>query len=132
MAAIRTILSVVASASLLAALSGCGSDGATEATEATDETAPTASVTATPSTDDSGTPTCESVWTEGADLPKAYDGCIADGTLVAAKTVECSSGQRIVLYDDQYWAVRGHVIGYAPAGLDDDKHYARVLYSCRA
>jgi hypothetical protein len=37
-----------------------------------------------------------------------------------------------VLYDDHYWALRGHVISQAPNGLDDDQHYASVLVSCRA
>ncbi|WP_182523989.1 hypothetical protein [Nocardioides dongkuii] len=126
---LRTVLSLTAGAALLLGAAGCGED---TSTGATDE--PSGSSSASPTSDPSADalPSCESVWVEGADLPKAYDGCAADGTTVPVEIVECSSGQRIVTYDDHYWALRGHRIGHAPAGLDEDKAYARVLYSCRA
>ena len=127
-----------------AALGACGSDDGSVAADPTAGTTPT-STPADSSTEDAssdapdatessapGWPACETVWTEGADLPKGYAGCTDGGESVSAEIVDCSSGQRIVVYADHYWAVRGHVIGFAPQGLRDDSEYAHDLYSCRA
>ncbi len=133
-----------------AALGACGSDGGSAAADPAaapaPSTAPSTAPTSTPAdssgdgtdtpdaTESSapGWPTCETVWSEGADLPKGYAGCTDGEESVGAEIVDCSSGQRIVVYADHYWAVRGHVIGFAPEGLRDDSEYAHDLYSCRA
>jgi hypothetical protein len=107
-------------------VAACGDEGS-DGPQSADESTPTAS-----DSPKSDLPDCDSVWQEGADLPANYRGCSADGEAVAPKIVDCSSGQRIVTYDDHYWAVRGHVIGYAEQGLANDKKYAGILYSCRA
>lgn len=123
------VLGVAVMVAALLSLSACGDDTAPEATADETSAPPTPAESSSAPVD--GTP-CESVWVEGSDLPKDYAGCVADGALVEPEILDCSSGQRIVLYDDHYWALRGHIIGYAPDGLDNDKKYARVLYSCRA
>lgn len=104
----------------LLVLAGCGSETASD-----DEPGAAASPT-------SELPTCSSVWVTGEDLPEDYSGCLEDDETVKPEIIDCSSGQRIVTFNDEYWAVRGEIIGHAPAGLDDDEPFADVLYSCRA
>jgi len=77
-------------------------------------------------------PACTEVWQEGADLPKDYKGCAVDGEAVEVERLPCSSGQRVYLYDDHFWAVRGHVISFAEDGLSEDTKYQEMLFSCRA
>lgn len=124
------VIGVAISVAALLVLSACGNDTGTPEANADDTSAPSSP------TDSSSTPvdgsSCESVWVEGSDLPQDYDGCVTDGTMVEPQILECSSGQRIVLYDDHYWALRGQRIGYAVDGLENDEKYKRVLYSCRA
>lgn len=128
----RLITGVGAAAAALILLSACGDDSGAEEPTTTPSAAESSPSAGDPSSDPASGTSCDAVWVEGADLPRGYDGCVSGTTAVAPEIVECSSGQRIVIYDDHYWALRGHVIGYAPQGLGDDKHYARVLYSCRA
>jgi hypothetical protein len=131
MISVRTTLGVAVGATLLVATAACGDNGDDPASgDAPEQTSAADPSTGTDAT--SALPACDSVWKEDADLPKPYDGCAEADTTVAPDLLECSSGQRIVLYDDHYWALPGHIIGYAPEGLDEDKRYARVLYSCRA
>lgn len=102
------------------------------------ESTPTASsdeTPATPASSPSGEtgPACADVWKADADLPSGYSGCTdTDASWVAPDVLECSSGQRIVRFDDRYWALRGHVIGEAPKGLDRSRAYRAVMRSCRA
>ena len=109
-----------AGAAALLVLAACGSD------TADDEKSTAAD---SPSSD---LPTCSSIWVTGEDLPEDYSGCLEDDETVKPEIIDCSSGQRIVTFNDEYWAVRGEIIGHAPAGLDDDEPFADVLYSCRA
>lgn len=128
---------IVVTGVALAVLAGCGS--ATNSSSASDtptsatkpsETSTTTAATTTPA--QAAGPACDEVWDEGADLPGSYSGCADGAEAVAAEQVDCSSGQFIVVYDDHYWAVRGHIIGYAPDTLAQSAAYRRVLYSCRA
>lgn len=112
----------------------CGEDTADTSSTSGDTSAAAGTEGASP---DGGSPAdtfpaCSDVWVADADLPKRYDGCNLDGSVVEPEVVECSSGQRLVIFDDQYWALRGHVIKHAPEGLAESKAYADVLYSCRA
>ena len=126
------LIATLATVALLTA--ACGDD-AGDAPSAADATTPaSSSETASPTAGSAqvGLPACDEVWVADADLPEKYDGCTKDGATVEPETVDCSSGQRIVLFDDHYWAVRGHVIKHAPEGLSESSAYADVLYSCRA
>jgi hypothetical protein len=130
---VSTAAQAVGAIALFLALAGCGDDVSGPGNAAADdETSSTASVSATGSPTAPALAACADVWQEGQDLPGNYRGCLDGTTEVRPEIVDCSSGQRIVTYDDHYWAVRGHRIGYAPDGLRNDKHYAQVLYGCRA
>ncbi len=121
---------LIATIAAVGLLGACGNETADSA----EKTAPTPAGSPSASAEQpaSDLPPCDDVWIVGDDLPGKYKGCTADGTEVTPETVECSSGQRIVVFDDQFWAVRGHVIKQAPDGLDASDEYADVLYSCRA
>lgn len=117
-----TALVLAASATVLGA---CGDTDS-------DEDSPTAGDTTTA---DAGSdlPDCAEVWQEGSDLPADYEGCSEEGTEVAPELIDCSSGQRIVTYDDRFWAVPGNVVqAAAEPGLTDDAGYQEDMYSCRA
>ena len=123
---LRAPLTAIAFTATLALLGACG-DSASDKMPAADDAA-----SDTPTVPSSDLPACSDVWQEGADLPKKYKGCSVDGEAVETERVSCSSGQRIYLYDDHYWAVRGHVISFAEDGLTEDAKYTDVMYSCRA
>jgi hypothetical protein len=78
-----------------------------------------------------GTPDCATVWHKGAKLPRVYGGCVQDAVFVKADSLPCSSGQRIIRYADQYYAVPGGTIHAATKPLDNDRHYRAAAYKCR-
>ncbi len=58
---------------------------------------------------------------------------LRDGELVERDVTECSSGQRLVRFDEAYFGVLGGVvIGAKTAPLSDDPAYRRVVRACRA
>ena len=113
---------LVAGVLLLSA--GCGSDDGGTATDPA-PTAPTSSTAPA-----AAHPDCATVWVEGSRLAAGYRGCDADGTFVAARRIECSSGQTIVRYDNRYWAVRGGLIKAVDGGLNASKAYLDDLGTC--
>ena len=121
----------VAPALALAALvlGGCGSDASTSGTDSAG-----ASTTATPSTSSAatGVAACTAIWTDGAQLPRSYHGCAADGRLVKPDVLGCSSGQRMVRYADRYYAVTGGTVHEASPSLEKDRDYRAAVLSCRA
>lgn len=119
----RRLLAVVALL-VTVLVSGCGSDtGSGE--EAGDQ-----SQTPTAAAEAEG-PTCSSVWVDGAMLPRGYDGCDDGGSFVAKDVLGCSSGQRMVRFDDHYYAVLGGTISETESVLDDDVGYRDAVASCR-
>lgn len=125
---LRAPLAALVLTASVALLGACG-DSTSDAEIPVADDSTSGAPTAAPSSD---LPACADVWQEGADLPKGYKGCSVDGAAVETERLSCSSGQRIYLYDDHFWAVRGHVISYAKDGLQKDSAYADVVYSCRA
>jgi hypothetical protein len=105
-------------------LAGCGDDGAEPQAEDT-------SSAASPSAANDA-PDCGAVWQEAAELPRSYDGCNSDEGFVTPDTLGCSSGQRIVRYGDQFYAVPGGTIHETESPLEDDHGYRDALASCRA
>lgn len=67
---------------------------------------------------------------DGQSLPKKYTGCVSGGEFVKADRLGCSSGQRIVRYDDRYWAYDGGTISRT-AGLMKDDEYVAEVTTCR-
>jgi hypothetical protein len=126
----------------LALLTACGGDSDSTATDPADT--PSASASDTPSVEPTETtptatestppdwPACESVWTEGGQIPKQYKGCLEGSDAVPADNLSCSSGQRIVRYQDTYFGVAGGSIYQASGPLDKDKQYLKMVRTCRA
>lgn len=113
---------------------GCGSGGSTADDPATTDSA---TPEPTPSSSTSATadgPACETVWQDGAKLPRSYDGCVDDaGALVPRDALGCSSGQRMVTYADRFYGVLGGTIHEAASSpLADDPDYRAAVRSCRA
>jgi hypothetical protein len=110
-------------------LSACGSDEP----ETKD---PVASDSPSASAGDSlppGTPDCSTVWQDGADIPRGYTGCAdADRVYVKLDALSCSSGQRIIRFDDQFYGVAGGTVHEATAPLDKDREYRAAVLRCRA
>ena len=116
------------------AAAGCGSDEADPSPGAVATESETAS--SSPSSTGSippGTPPCADVWEDQATLPRSYDGCVDDsGQLVASDPLACSSGQKIIRYDDRFYAVPGGTIHAADAPLNEDSEYRAAALRCRA
>ena len=109
---------------------GCGSD------DADPSTAPVATASETASSAASvpaGTLPCAAVWEDGATLSRPYVGCVDDsGQLVPSDPLACSSGQKIIRYDDRFYAVPGGTIHAADAPLSEDSEYRSAALRCRA
>jgi len=132
---------------LALALAACGGDSDSTATDpdasdsstATDTASPTeATETAEPSETASETtpptpdwPACGDVWVADARLALGYKGCLEGDTAVKADNLSCSSGQRIVRYDDSFFAVAGGTIYETSGPLDKDKVYLQKVRTCR-
>lgn len=78
-----------------------------------------------------GTPACAEVWRPGGTVPRGYRGCERDGALVPEDALGCSSGQRIVRFDDRFWAVPGGPVQQAAGPLADDPDHLADVRSCR-
>lgn len=112
---------------------GCGSSGSSApdaaGTDPTGSPAPSISESSAPADG----PACDSVWQEGATLPRSYRGCVdGSGTLVPRDALGCSSGQRMVSHADRYYAVLGGTIHEATTPLAEDREYRAAVRSCRA
>lgn len=127
------------------ALAGCGSDDTTptaadetsaaptsEAPSEADSAEPGASEGPDASTIPPGALDCAEVWQADATLPRRYAGCADGAQYVERDMIECSSGQRIVRFDDSFYAVLGGPVQVASPSLADDQDYRDVLTSCRA
>ena len=129
---------------LALSLAACGGDSDSTATDpdasdssaATDTASPTE--TAEPSETASETtpptpdwPACGDVWVADARLPLGYKGCLEGDTAVKADNLSCSSGQRIVRYDDSFFAVAGGSIYETSGPLEKDKVYLQKIRTCR-
>ena len=123
----RTVVMSIAAALLLFA-AGCGDDDGSDAPDsaASDSASESLSPTATPEG-----PDCATVWVEGQTLDRAYRGCVQDGVLVTAEKVGCSSGQTFVLFNDEFWAVKGGLIKQASGGLASNPDYRDDMAACR-
>lgn len=132
---------------LALSLAACGGDSDSTATDpdasdsstATDTASPTeATETPEPSESPSETtpptpdwPACGDVWVADARLALGYKGCLEGDTAVKADNLSCSSGQRIVRYDDSFFAVAGGTIYETSGPLEKDKLYLQKVRTCR-
>jgi hypothetical protein len=134
----------------LALLSACGGDSDSTAADPADSASATTSASDTPSESPSDTPSesatdsataspvppdwpaCDSVWTKGGKIPKQYKGCLDGSDEVPADNLACSSGQRIVRYQDTFFGVAGGTIYKSAGPLNKDKQYLEMVGRCRA
>jgi hypothetical protein len=131
------------------ALAACGSDdaGVVAASDESPSSSPSSGATqsespespetpeSTPAETDvpAGAPACADVWEAGAKLPRTYSGCVEAGDYVKRDVLECSSGQRIVRFDEAYWAALGGTIKQAATTpLKKDADYVDFVVNCRA
>lgn len=136
---IRALLTVVGCALAALALTACGNSGDTVATTAGESSAGS-SASQGPSQGQSDgqaqdpskpLPKCSAVWAKDADLPRHYQGCSKAGKDVAPHHIDCSSGQRVYVYANRFWAIRGHVISEAPRGFAHSKAFNDMWGTCR-
>lgn len=123
-------------------VTGCGTDGGsgdTPVDASGDTSAPSEPATkpgrsdkATDEPVPDGAQQCAQVWREGATLPRAYPGCVAEGDFVRSDRLSCSSGQRLVRFDNRFYAVPGGTVREARPTLAKDRDYRDALASCRA
>jgi hypothetical protein len=112
-------LSVVA----VAALAGCGSD------DGSGDVADESPATSAP-THATDLPFCSDIWVADAQLPSDYQGCEEDGQAVKPDRQSCSSGQKIVTYDDRFYAVMGGPVQETD-GLASDPDFKRTMRVCQ-
>lgn len=117
-------------------LAACGSEEPGVQT-AGEESSATSSASGEPSSDAGpsappGTPDCGTVWKDSARLARGYRGCVKDGQYVERDVLGCSSGQRMVRFDDHYYGVLGGTVHEASTPLDRDRHYLAAVRRCRA
>jgi hypothetical protein len=124
--AVRLHLPVLAAAALL--VTACGSAGSSTTAVDSPSAGPSHSGASVPP----GTPDCSAVWQKGATLPRGYRGCAEDADFVPRDALGCESGQRIVRYANQYYAVPGGTIQAATKPLDHDRQYLAAVRRCRA
>jgi hypothetical protein len=80
-----------------------------------------------------GAPDCSEIWVDGGEIPVKYAGCNAtDGSFVRADLLNCSSGQRMVRFDDRFYGVQGGLVHESESVLEDDVGYRDAVASCRA
>lgn len=112
---------------------GCGSSGSSTPDAAGTEASPTPDAPSTSESPAADGPACETVWQVDQTLPRTYRGCVdSTGTLVPRDALGCSSGQRLVMHDDRFWAVLGGTIHEASTTLADDPDFRTDVRSCRA
>jgi hypothetical protein len=129
---------------LALSLAACGGDSDSTATDpdasdsstATDTASPTETAEPSETASESTPPTpdwpaCGDVWVADARLALGYKGCLEGDTAVKADNLSCSSGQRIVRYDDSFFAVAGGTIYETSGPLDKDKVYLQKVRTCR-
>lgn len=94
-------------------------------------TEPTAEATDSPPTTPAW-PACADTWVADAKLPLTYKGCLEGDQAIEADNLSCSSGQRLVRFDDTFYAAAGGKIHQATGPLEKDKDYLKSIRVCRA
>lgn len=140
----RTRLVIAALAIPMALLSACGDDGgdATDpGSESSASDSPSESVTESPSAEPTDQPTtdpsadwpsCDSVWSDGAQLPRGYKGCRDGETAMPADGRACSFGRPLITFANRFYAVPTGVIHETAGALAKDPGYRSAMASCTA
>jgi hypothetical protein len=114
-------------------LAGCGSGsssavdpGAGQSTAGSSSPSPSQTTSSTAS----DLPACGEVWQAGAKLPDNYRGCVQGTNETRADRLGCSSGQRMVRFDNHWYAVLGGRIHHS-RDLVHDAQYLHSVRVCR-
>jgi hypothetical protein len=114
-------------------LAGCGSGsssavdpGAGQSTAGSSSPSPSQTTSSTAS----DLPACGEVWQAGAKLPDNYRGCLQGTNETRADRLGCSSGQRMVRFDNHWYAVLGGRIHHS-RDLVHDAQYLHSVRVCR-
>ncbi|WP_141014091.1 hypothetical protein [Nocardioides sambongensis] len=111
------------------ALTGCGDEGSSEADRAADPSSATSPTSDAPA----NAPACSDIWYDGGELPRVYRGCVDDeGAYLERDFIGCSSGQRLVLFDDRFYAFEGGPVFDVGSPLEDSDDYRSVTRRCTA
>lgn len=112
------------------ALAACGQQGGGDTAE---QPSPKTSASAAGEEAPPGAPACAEVWQEGGPIPRSYQGCADEaGVYVERDVLGCSSGQRMVRYDDRFWGVLGGTVNEAQGSLEEDRDYRTSMRNCSA
>lgn len=65
-------------------------------------------------------------------MPRAYNGCLEGSRYVPKDAMGCSSGQRMITYDDRFYGVPGGTVQRARPTLAKDPAFRKDLAACTA
>ncbi len=126
---------VVAALSAVLTLGACGSsDSSTTAADPAAGTSPSASASS-PSSDPSSdptSPTCATVWRDGAVLDTKYVGCATPKGWVKAQVYQCSDGHRVMTFAHAFYAQPGRKITRSDTTLAKDPAFRHLMAVCGA
>jgi hypothetical protein len=135
----RAALVIACLLGVLGVSNGCGSSTSTSTAADPGSSSPTSTTpTSEPSTthhtskgpSEPSWADCSIVWRAGERLPGSYPGCNQGNASIAADRLGCSSGQRLVRFDNHWWAAAGGVIHHSN-DLMHDKTYIHSAQVCR-
>jgi hypothetical protein len=130
----RLVGGAVAMVAAAGVLAGCGS-GSSSAVDPSAGQSTAGSSSPSPSQTTSSSmasdlPACGEVWQAGAKLPDNYRGCLQGTNETRADRLGCSSGQRMVRFDNHWYAVLGGRIHHS-RDLVHDAQYLHSVRVCR-
>ena len=135
----RAALIIACLVGVLGVSNGCGSSaststaadpGSSSPTSKTPTSEPTKTHPTSKGPSDPSWAVCSTVWKAGVRLPASYPGCNQGSTSVPADRLGCSSGQRLVRFDNHWWAAAGGEIHHSD-DLRRDKTYIHSAQVCR-
>ncbi|MGL5823753.1 MAG: hypothetical protein ACRCYU_02775 [Nocardioides sp.] len=125
------------------ALAACGTDTTTSPISGIDASSRTQPASASPAGTEESAPSsgaataqsaswpdCRVIWVPGDRLPRRYRGCLDGATSVPAQVRNCSSGGRLVIYGNRFYAALGGPINQVPGQLATDQDFQQVSTAC--
>lgn len=119
-------------------LSACGGEDEPRASDPSTSESPSpteSEPTETEPTESEPTePECAQVWVDGAFLPDPYRGCFdaEKGSWQEAMVYRCSSGQKLVTYRRNFYAVPGEKVIESTQPLARNAAFQKALKTCGA
>jgi len=79
------------------------------------------------------TPKCSDIWTEGATIPKGYEGCVDGSTLNPVAIYDDCAGGKVFMRDDRMYGFEGEGVHVVPEGTEigyDLPEYDQLWREC--